>query len=128
MWENLDKARPDRMHYSIVRKQSGVDGMEAMRAMFPDAEANSMNFVLFSTSGVHGTYNTIEEAERSLAGDVDEDGYGLCGEITFVIIHPRLVAMRYGVLEPKDQNDIDYLKKLRDSSHKACAGIGFDDA
>lgn len=128
MWENIDKARPDSGHYSIMRKTTDVDGMDALREMFPDAEANSLNLVLFSTSGVHGTYNTIEEAERSLAGDVDEDGESLCDEVTFVIVHPRLVSMRYGVLNPKDQADIDYLKKLRASSHKAAAGIGFDDA
>lgn len=128
MWENLDKARPDSGHYSIMRKTTDIDGMDALRAMFPDAEANALNFVLFSTSGVHGTYNTIEEAERSLAGEVDEDGDSLCDEVTFVIVHPRLVSMRYGVLNPKNQADIDYLKKLRASSHKAAAGIGFDDA
>ena len=128
MWENTDKLRPDSGHYSIIRKLSEVDGMDALRAMFPDAEANELNFVLFSTSGVHGTYNTIEEAERSLAGEVDEDGDSLCDEITFVIVHPRLVSLRYGVLNPKNQDDIEYLKRLRASSHKAVAGIGFDDA
>ena len=128
MWENLDTARPDSGNYSIMRKSTGADGMDALRAMFPDAMADELNFVLFSTSGVHGTYNTIEEAEKSLTGAVDEDGHRLCDEITFVIIHPRLVSMRYGVLNPRNQEDIDYLKKLRDSSHKAMAAIGVNDA
>lgn len=43
----------------------------ALRGMFPDAKADDMNFVLFSTSGVHGTYNTIEEAEKHLAPGKD---------------------------------------------------------
>ena len=122
MWENLDKMRPYSAHYSVMRKQSGVEGMDALRGMFPDAKADEMNFVLFSTSGVHGTYNTIEEAERFLRGE-DAEGYS---EVTFAIVHPRLVAMRYGVCNPASQDDIDYLKRLRSSSHKAVVKIGIE--
>ncbi len=120
MWENLDKTRPDSAHYSVMRKAPGIEGMDALRGMFPDADANDLNFVLFSTSGVHGTYNTIESAERFLKGE-DEEGFA---EVTFVIVHPRLVAMRYGTCNPLNQEDIDYLKRLRESSRKAAAGIG----
>jgi len=119
-WENLDKTRPDSAHYSVMRKQPGVDGMDALREMFPGAKANELNFVLFSTSGVHGTYNTIEEAEKFLNGE-DKEGFS---EVTFVIVHPRLVAMRYGVCNPENQDDINYLKQLRASSHKAVSEIG----
>lgn len=80
--------------------------------MFQDAKANELNFVLFSTSGVHGTYNTIEAAESFLLVESD-DGFA---EGTFVIVHPRLVAMRYGVCNPETRDDIDYLKALRESS------------
>lgn len=120
MWENLDKTRPDSAHYSVMRKAPGVEGMDALRGMFPDAKANELNFVLFSTSGVHGTYNTIEEAETFLGGDRKE-GFK---EVTFVIVHPRLVAMRYGCCNPETQDDIDYLKRLRASSHEAVAMVG----
>lgn len=120
MWENLDKTRANSAHYSVMRKQSGVEGMDALREMFPDAKADELNFVLFSTSGVHGTYNTIEEAETFLKGK-SVDGYS---EVTFIIVHPRLVAMRYGVCEPTNQDDIDYLKQLRSSSQEAVALIG----
>ena len=120
MWENLDKTRPDSAHYSVMRKQSEIEGMDALRGMFPDAKADELNFILFSTSGVHGTYNAIEEAEKFLKGE-DPEGYS---EVTFVIVHPRLVAMRYGVCNPANQDDINYLKQLRASSHEAVAGIG----
>lgn len=49
MWENLDKTRPESAHYSVMRKVLGVEGMDALRGMFPDAKANELNFVLFST-------------------------------------------------------------------------------
>jgi hypothetical protein len=120
MWENLDKSRPDSAHYSVMRLVRGEGGMAALRGMFPDAKANELNFVLFSTSGVHGTYNAIEEAELFLKGE-DAEGYS---EVTFVVVHPRLVAMRYGVCNPKTQDDIDYLKRLRASSQEAVATIG----
>jgi len=127
MWYNIDKARKDSGHYSVMAKEAHVTGMEALRAMFPDGVANDLNFVLFSTSGVHGTYNTIEEAERALAGERDEDGEELCGEVTFLIVHPRLVSLRYGVCDPYNSEDIEYLKKLRQSSFDVMTKIGAPD-
>ena len=121
MWENLDKSRPDSAHYSVMRLVRGEGGMAALRGMFPDAKANELNFVLFSTSGVHGTYNAIEEAEKAINGEDPETHFN---EVTFVIVHPRLVAMRYGVCNPETPDDIDFLKRLRASSHEAVAGIG----
>lgn len=84
-----------------------------------------MNLVLFSTSGVHGTYNTIEEAETVINGTAKPEDEQIT-EITFLIVHPRLVALRYGVCNPKNQKDIDYLKKLRASSHAVLAKIGLN--
>jgi hypothetical protein len=104
-----------------MRMADGIEGMDALRALFPDAQADQLNLVLFSTSGCHGTYNTIENAERFLANGDSSKGYG---EVTFLIIHPRLVAMRYGVCNPETQDDIDYLKRLRASSHVVVATIG----
>ena len=89
-------------HYSI---NQAVDSMGLLRAVFPDGEANEMNFCLFSTSGVHGTYRTIEEEEANPG----------CG-VTFVIVHPRLVTMQYGNVEPQTPEDFAFLKKLRQSS------------
>lgn len=121
MWINVDKTRPNSAHYSIMALENPVDGgMDALRGMFPDGKADELNAVLFSTSGVHGTYNTIEEAEDFLNGrDLD----GIPG-VTFVVVHPRLVALRYGVCNPQSQNDIDFLKQLRASSHAELAKIG----
>ena len=81
-------------HYNIFN----ANGIGALKNFFPDAEADEMNFVLFSTSGVHGTYNTIEESERFLRGKLglavkDEEGFS---EITFLIVQPRIVCLRYG--------------------------------
>jgi hypothetical protein len=126
MWENINKERKDSAHYSVMRKDSHISGMIALREMFPDAKADELNFVLFSTSGVHGTYNTIEESEKSLDSGFTEDGEEFCNEITFLIVHPRLVSLRYGVCNPENVQDIEYLKKLRQSSFDVMLTIGIE--
>ena len=52
-------------HYCVIDIRPDSNGMEFLRTLFPDAEADYMNFCLFSTSGVHGSYVRIEDAERN---------------------------------------------------------------
>ncbi len=92
-------------HYSINK---ATNGMELLKEYFPTAEADEMNFCLFSTSGVHGTYQTIEEEEK-------EQGVG----VTFVIVQPRIVGMTYGVAYPKNPTEFEFLKLLRETSKQA---------
>jgi hypothetical protein len=99
-------------HYSILKLES----MAALRELFPSGKADDMNFVMFSTSGVHGTYTTIEEAEAELQ-------HGEAATITVVVVHPRIVCMRYGNLVIT-MDDVPFLKKLRSSSRAAFAKIG----
>ena len=133
VWQNLRGATG--AHYSIfgVRNADnrGELGMAGLRAMFPEGEADDMNFVLFSTSGVHGDYTTIEEVEAGIQKygddpefseeDAPDDWNG--NTITFLIVHPRIVCLRYGNAKVTT-DDIPYLKKLRASSLAAVAGIG----
>lgn len=97
--------------------------MDALRDMFPESVANEMNFVLFSTSGVHGSYEPIEDAENVLRNGPQDDEEGVPA-ITFLIVQPRIVGMRYGVCEPQNMDDIDFLKRLRASSKEAVCRIG----
>jgi hypothetical protein len=112
MWENIDETRRESAHYSIMRVATNIDSMDALRGMFPEAKANALNFVLFSTSGVHGTYTTIEESEKER------------GDVTFLVVHPRLVALRYGTVAPQTIDDYIFLKKLRESSREVMRNIG----
>ncbi len=98
------------------------DTMFLLRDLFPGAIVDEMNFVLFSTSGVHGTYNTIEEAEASLALPEDHDERDC--SITFLIVHPRWVTLRYGNVEVKSLEDVNFLKALRANSHRIIKRIG----
>ena len=135
LWESVH--HKDGAHYNIfaVRQDGQRErpevGMAGLRAMFPDGEANDMNFVLFSTSGVHGSYITIEDIEACIAKYGDEPEFSdddypddYCGRsLTFLIVQPRIVCMRYGNARVTAA-DIPYLKKLRASSIEAVGKIG----
>lgn len=110
-WE--DVSGTNRRDYCAWRLVDKNRGMDALRAMFPDALADGDNFVLFSTSGIHGTYLTIEEEQN-------EPGTG----VTFMIVQPRLVITRYGVVYPQNEDDFVFLKALRTSSWNAMSRVG----
>jgi hypothetical protein len=101
-------------HYSIFEIKGG---MAALRELFPDGKANDLNFVLFSTSGVHGSYTLLEELNFD---ESSEDHYPY---ITVLIIQPRLVCLRYGQFEVTPE-DVEWLKGLRQSSLEVAAKIG----
>jgi hypothetical protein len=88
-------------HYNIYNEVT----MEDIRQIFPEGRANKLNLILFSTSGIHGSYTTIEDVEK-------DRGLGL----TVLIFQPRRVCMIYGVLYDLSDSDIEYLKRLRESN------------
>ena len=101
------------------------DGMAALREMFPDdSSVNEMNLVLFSTSGVHGTYSTIEAEERDWQRGVDDYGDPADPRVTFLIIQPRICCVRHGNCQPQTKQDFEFLKRLRRLSWKAVTTIG----
>lgn len=127
-WESVSKKSG--AHYNNYGcRDEQRNGMSALRQIFPSGKADEMNFCLFSTSGVHGMYTTIEEAEHAytlrLIGEKDESGeeYGE-PSVTFLIVHPRICCLRHGNCYPQNTEDFDYLKTLRASSWEAVKEIG----
>lgn len=115
-WRN-QADRPKDDVYGTVQKLVG-DGMEALRHLFPGAHCDGLNFVLFSTSGTSGHYGTIEDAERAVTS---------CEEpvtVTFVVVQPRLVCLRYGNVLVRSMEEAAFLKALRSASWKAARSIG----
>jgi hypothetical protein len=121
------------VHYNIWSISKG--GVAGLRNVFPEGKANEMNFVLFSTSGVHGCYTTIEEIEESLIkygptpsfmedGSEEEipDDYVPNG-LTVTVYHPRIIGVGYGVINITLE-DVPYLKTLRESSWHVVSQIG----
>lgn len=119
-WRSIHK-KPG-AHYNVY--SAVTTGMDGLRMMFTGGEADEMNFCLFSTSGVHGTYTTIEEVEAFvMRGERDEYNQGP-DEVTFLIVQPRIVCTRYGNVAPKTAEDFEFLKKLRASSWGVVRKIG----
>lgn len=115
-------------HYNIYSKRG--NGMAALRDFFAQpGSVNELNLILFSTSGVHGTYSTIEDAEQELQSPAEGDeGSEFHPEVTFLILQPRTVTLRYGNCHPKTQDDIDFLKRIRAESLEAMKRIGWPEA
>lgn len=103
-------------HYKIEAVKSD-EGMGTLRSLFPEGKANELNFCFFSTSGVHGSYLTLEEIRKtSKLEKSDEDFHE---ELTFLVLLPRMVSIVYGNCIPKTDSDFEFLKNLRESSKKA---------
>lgn len=123
-------------HYSVWHLDSNRGrpdpdiGMESLKRLFPDGTANDLNFVLFSTSGVHGCYTTIEQIEAGLEryGDDFDPGDDWPADwsgdtLTVLVVQPRIVCLRCGNVRVR-KADIAWLKGLRASSQDAVMLIG----
>ena len=112
-------------HYNVFGVTHPDIAMDGLRELFDGGTADELNVCLFSTSGVHGSYRTIEDADAIMArGNVDEEGNPTVPKVTFLVVHPRLVTLRHGNCVPKNAEDIAFLKQLRQTSWDALAGIG----
>lgn len=98
--------------YEVV-KLKPEDGMSDLRSIFPKGEADHMNLCLFSTSGTHGSYLTIEDVAASL--DADEPA-----RLTVLVVQPRTVRMLYGEIDIA-REDVDFLIRLRESTKAVVA-------
>jgi len=91
-------------------KNRRLEGIEHLKRIFPDGEANDLNWCLLSTSGVHGLYRTLDDLEYSFEED---EVYS----ITALVVMPRIVSMLWGHIEIT-KDDVPYLRKLVSSSLK----------
>ena len=115
-------------HYNVYAMKS-VAGLKQLFG--EEGEANTLNFCLFSTSGVHGSYTTLEQIEASLLkyGErefseeepVPEDY--TYPHVTVLVVQPRIVCLRYADI-PVTLEDMPFLKRLRASSWAAVQMIG----
>jgi hypothetical protein len=93
-------------HYTV---NASIESMDDLRAMFPTGEADELNWCFLSTSGVHGSYATLDDVERTGAM-----------EITVLVCAPRMVRMNYGnVMVTPD--DVPWLRNLARSTVEAVA-------
>jgi hypothetical protein len=100
-------------HYSF---NESIRSMADLRAQFPTGEADELNWCFLSTSGVHGTYTTLDRIE----GPPEEDGYVYPHEITVLVVAPRMVRMNCGHIKIEPE-DIPWLRRLVSSTLEAVA-------
>jgi len=81
--------------------------MATVRKIFKDG-ANEMNWLFLSTSGIHGTYCSLDDIESPgyLEDLDDEEGPP---KITLLIVMPRLVRTYFGDIEIEPE-DIPFLR------------------
>jgi len=102
--------------YSQLQYYKSISGltMDMIHAIFDDGPDYQLNWLLLSTSGIHGSYLTLDnlEADESLW----QRGYA---NITAMVFQPRIVRAIYGeIIITRD--DIDYLRSI---VTKSIAGI-----
>jgi len=91
--------------------------MQEIYSLFPNGIADKRNWIFLSTGGIHGTFNTIEDAEYILRGeDLNQEplpnGRTL---ITVLIVQPQRCVLRWGDIQV-NMEDLNYLRKLVRSS------------
>lgn len=80
----------------------------------PDHTDFTLNWLFLSTSGVHGSYATLDDLET---WEPEEPGDRRC--ITVLVVKPRIVQTLYGTVEIQ-ADDIPW---LREAVRRTLAGI-----
>jgi len=101
-------------HYSI-NWIAPEHAWEWLRQKFPQGKASDSCWIALSTSGVHGTYCTLDDLPGAWA-DFERDGETSPPEVTFICTEPRLVRTCYGNVPVGDQEEVEWLRSLVASS------------
>ena len=101
-------------HYKVI----ALNSMAELRRIFPKGKANEDNWLVCSTSGVHGTYTTLDEIEHHVPDPDDEDDYQPT-DVTVLVIQPNLCNLYYGEMYAVSPEDITFLRGVVASSINA---------
>jgi hypothetical protein len=111
-------------HYTI----SQIKTMDEIRQFWgDDPKPNELNWMIGSTSGVHGSYATLDQIEACFKDECDcpddekTDDYHHRQEFTVLICRPRLVALTYGSI-PVTLEELPYLRTIITRSLQAIQG------
>ena len=111
-------------HYSVC----SLDDIDDLKRIFPEGKCNTLNWFYLSTSGVHGSYTTLDDIEKGWDivkkegwdEEVDDWPEGYCGrDITVGVLMPRMAKVIYGNIELETRDDIRWLRELLNSSIEA---------
>ena len=98
-------------HYSVNRLEGTEDKKwETLHQIFSNGP-DHLNWIIASTSGVHGTYHNLNELEMDWSFITNNPNRNFERYITILVIHPRMVAMLYGEIYIRNLNDLKWLRK-----------------
>jgi hypothetical protein len=97
-------------HYSI----EAISTIERIKATFPEDDSwdNTLNWLFLSTSGVHGSYATLDEIEHYEPDTDEPDAWAYRPSLTALIVQARSVCIRYGGEIEVAPEDIPYLRHV----------------
>lgn len=116
--KRIEPARSGMAHYHNFAFLGSEQALQCLKEL----ELDECNFILFSTSGVHGTYSTLEDIQKSWSDPRENQRMN---SVTVLLVQPRLVSMTYGNIIVTPEN-IEFLKEVRAKSLKIVSGIGLD--
>ena len=93
-------------HYTCNRILG--DAMDILR----DFEPDDINWVFLSTSGVHGSYISLDDIEQRISGEATSEDMQDGEEVTVLIVLPRMVVTCYGNAIIRTREDIALLRRL----------------
>lgn len=95
------------------------EAWDTLKNIFPTGEADELNLIFFATSGIHGSYTTIEQIENLFEDREQREDYGdQWNYLTFVILKPRIVQTLYGNLPIESAQQIEFVKQLQKSMRR----------
>ena len=111
-------------HYKVLHIEGTNDERwDWIHQCFPEDKADAANLLMGSTSGMHGSYRTLDDLKR----EAYEDGEPLecmpehIEAFTLLVIQPRLCLLHCGTIGIRSHDDIVWLRKLITASVKAFA-------
>ena len=118
-------------HYNIYAFNSPEDATALLHQYFDNRPCCELNFVLFSTSGVHGSYLTLDDIAKGVVKHGDAPDFGdddwpndYHGDtVTVLLVQPRIVCMRYGNARVR-ASDVGFFKRIQAESWNAVVMIG----
>jgi hypothetical protein len=92
-----------------------IRSIDDLRSIFPDGKADLRNWCFFGTSGVHGSYTTIDDLDDPAEDETADRPY-----LTVLVVQPRACVILCGniLAHPEDR---PWLRTLAASTLRAVA-------
>ena len=108
-------------HYNVYSLGSTEkERWETLHKVFENGP-NEMNLLIGSTSGIHGSYVTLDDLENpnsEYRQEMEEEGFFIDDEeaFTVLLIQPRLCSLMYGTIGIHSKEDFNWLRQIIDQS------------